>query len=1076
MQQIRKTLTTIQDVLQTVKPRLKQNLEQRLSKKKLILKVPPSIACLEPCEFSRCMSSCYHEAGDDHERHVCSDHNYKVGEMSQQVVVPPRNRQADPLPSNFEKPSVVPKISTPDPRTEEDEELPVLVDSSSGSEPDRICLDTDSSDEEMSEPEQAAKRQRQQEQTSGHLDFDYYDSYLVRPSPQLKNHVRSMISTTWNIISEEYHMTGEPKRYPKPVLQDDAPRPDPKQVWWTDSETSSTVIPQTTVSQYYDLWRKFDAPKWTGPTFPKDLKDDDLKVARKEAASLPEKFYQGSLLPVITPDNVDQFVKYLQDNQLDLDQLSVHLWSWYSGTGRLARTYMDSTTEHAVLFPVDLRYGWDLQNIAHQNELQEIDVLFQPLVTTMEPRCKFWSIAGKTRHPSITFQQRKKEDQMLQFLVTHITMLLEKRYVAVENPMSSAIWTHSPLKQLALDDNTFCQCAHSAQPDGERSMKPTTIRSNFALEATCLQCTCQQGHIPLRGKLTAPAAAFSNKMCKSLVEDIKNIDVNVPHTTCPAQKRLRTADDLAKEAAQRLKPGYLKPAHLPCPYCENRYSSSASLRYHKATQHEQDYNVDRAKRKLPPVVNPITKRRTTTPIPTTPLPTQQPEEIIPAALAPAEPARPAEEIIPESAPLAHELLAGARGAASPVHAPQAIPRVIEDEVIASQEPWQPLPFSTAQRYQPPMQDQGTWQTVPEFDHELRRPQRTMVRNLLRPIQRTKRTGQATYAGGLKRARQLLGRRLLQRLDPTTNPVEEVPSSPISDIQEPPSGNPIPEGHSTPVREDQPQEERRPRGRPPNPRPVQQPKRRRMHKDDLDPYPDDFFAHLTAEDIADWNADDLLVGGDADLPPEARRCPTSVRRVIRNAHNNLGHPSNHALVRLMKTAKCHADMIAYARHMKCPSCQRRQPPSRIPRVAMPYRPTRFNAVVGLDLKWVKDSSDEQYYLLNILDLATTFNVCCVVPDKQPKTIADAFKQHWLNWASTPEKMVADKGTEYYTDFQAMLSDLGIQYRLVPVEAPWQHGMVERHGQVLADIIQVVALETGIKGTKQMQDLCLHSCMA
>ena len=128
-----------------------------------------------------------------------------------------------------------------------------------------------------------------------------------------------------------------------------------------------------------------------------------------------------------------------------------------------------------------------------------------------------------------------------------------------------------------------------------------------------------------------------------------------------------------------------------------------------------------------------------------------------------------------------------------------------------------------------------------------------------------------------------------------------------------------------------------------------PKRARMHKDDLEPYVDDFYSHLTAEDIPDWNTDDLLIGADENLPPEARKCPVDVRRMIRNAHNNLGHPSNYALVRLMRTAKCHPDMIAYARHMKCASCSRRQPPSRIPRVSLPYRPTRFNSVVGIDLK-------------------------------------------------------------------------------------------------------------------------------
>ena len=83
--------------------------------------------------------------------------------------------------------------------------------------------------------------------------------------------------------------------------------------------------------------------------------------------------------------------------------------------------------------------------------------------------------------------------------------------------------------------------------------------------------------------------------------------------------------------------------------------------------------------------------------------------------------------------------------------------------------------------------------------------------------------------------------------------------------------------------------------------------------------------------------------------------------------------------------------------------------------MPYRPTRFNTVVGLDLKFVKDSKGNAHYILNILDLATCFNVCCVVKDKRPQTIATALKESWIKWAGTPEKIVADKGTEYYTDF-------------------------------------------------------------
>ena len=55
------------------------------------------------------------------------------------------------------------------------------------------------------------------------------------------------------------------------------------------------------------------------------------------------------------------------------------------------------------------------------------------------------------------------------------------------------------------------------------------------------------------------------------------------------------------------------------------------------------------------------------------------------------------------------------------------------------------------------------------------------------------------------------------------------------------------------------------------------KRVKTHRDDLEPYRDDFYSHLTAEDIPDWNTDDLLIGADENLPPEARKCPMESNR-------------------------------------------------------------------------------------------------------------------------------------------------------------------------------------------------------
>ena len=144
--------------------------------------------------------------------------------------------------------------------------------------------------------------------------------------------------------------------------------------------------------------------------------------------------------------------------------------------------------------------------------------------------------------------------------------------------------------------------------------------------------------------------------------------------------------------------------------------------------------------------------------------------------------------------------------------------------------------------------------------------------------------------------------------------------------------------------------------------------------------------------------------------------------------------------------------------------------------MPYRPTQFNHTVGIDLKWIKDVADNTYYLFNILDLATGFNLGLCLPNKSPKTLSQAFKQFWISWAGAPVKIVADQGREGFGEFEECARHLGAAFKMTSLEAPWQNGMVERHGGVLGHIIEAVVLETSPVGHAQMSDICLHASMA
>ena len=991
-------------------------------------KLSDAIACVEPCQVTRCLKTCRHDNGHEGQTHFCSDHDIRVAEFSQQKTLPMNAMQRQfkqwikPLFANT--PQRVTEAALPSKTqtgaSEGEDVEPALVDESD-SEIDTAPLkgrliDPSSSDEEEEDEFdyttllQMHHNQKQKEELTQRLDFDDVDAgdimhdetYFVAPSQQLRNLIKTRISQTWEILAAEWTDTQDTQWQLVEDKDVEWPQPDPQMVWWTDhvknieqAHEHQLLMPESQIQNpnvklYYELWRKFDARKWSEPIY-----SDTLTVFEKTTVISKygvERFYTETQLPVITPENMSSFIQHLKKHHYDMKSVKKRYWPWW----------MHQTASHkigeegAIILPlIDVIYGWDLKQEKHRNLVLKARDYFQPTMTLIQPLSYAWEKQIE-RHAFVLRKQRQEEIPLHEFIQDYVQFRTVKpNQTVVFIPSDTQLSTKSPLANLS-----------------EHFVRQPVNNSTKWKKVQIVDC------------------------------------VTVIHDTMPALP----VEEQAQRAALWQRGETLHSKHLSCPWCSQHFSSPNTLRFHKATQHKDENNEERERKGLPPSKD--KKKRTA-------VPQQQPWKKTKRETA--------EGTLDEQRVQTEKELQPERSDDQSVSVPATSSVGLQplQTPSSSSQDTMPTPIGTPFSFGPPQA------AAPQPEQQARTPQARKFTQAVRAGRQ--RIPQARpFAGGIERARRMLGHRLLQGLNPNTNPAETVPASESENMREkdfgerqeepeipgPVTSASIPSSSST-----APDTAARESAR----------KKVRRHPHDLDPYPDDFFAHLTAEDIPDWNTDDLLIGGDADLPPEARKCPVDVRKMIRNAHVNLGHPSNHSLVRLMRTAKCHADMVAYARHMKCPSCVRRKPPSRIPRVSLPYRPTRFNAVVGLDLKLVKDSKGDIYYILNILDLATAFNVCCVVPDKTPKSIADAFKHYWMNWAGNPEKVVADKGTEYYTDFQHMLSDLGIAYRLVPVEAPWQHGMVERHGQVLADIVNIVVSDLGVAGWQQMQDLCLHVCM-
>ena len=127
-----------------------------------------------------------------------------------------------------------------------------------------------------------------------------------------------------------------------------------------------------------------------------------------ELRSIDEVFYSKTRLPIITPDNVQQFISVMKTIGARF-----HFASLFSGSSRVAHTAINMGLHS--LPPIDLRYGWDMGKEEHMRLCQQLLQVFTPDMLFLEPRCKHWSISGNRRDPEATRVLSASESRMLSF-------------------------------------------------------------------------------------------------------------------------------------------------------------------------------------------------------------------------------------------------------------------------------------------------------------------------------------------------------------------------------------------------------------------------------------------------------------------------------------------------------------------------------------------------------------------------------------------------------------------------------------------------------------------------------------
>ena len=284
------------------------------------------------------------------------------------------------------------------------------------------------------------------------------------------------------------------------------------------------------MEEYWSQKKKLDAwmPHYTGDTFPTD-DDHKLKSLRHEYRAMPEEFYTKTGRRVVTPDNVEHWLSEISSQ----GQPTCHFMELYSGSGRLSLAV--ATTGLSVSFPIDLRYGWDINDHKHQKLLWKVIEVLKPKLIFAAPRCKFHSTAANTMSPEKKLAGRAEDEPGLKFVKE---VFKHQAYsglgYAAEQPWGSTLFKESALKAEELPGCRMkqrCdQCMLGAVDDMQQPIqKATGIMSNIKWRKTSKRCSGHKGrqHGQLQGKIaginrTAMAAVYPRTMTQEMCKDIIN--------------------------------------------------------------------------------------------------------------------------------------------------------------------------------------------------------------------------------------------------------------------------------------------------------------------------------------------------------------------------------------------------------------------------------------------------------------------------------------------------------------------------------------------------------------------------
>ena len=219
------------------------------------------------------------------------------------------------------------------------------------------------------------------------------------------------------------------------------------------------------------------------------------------------------------------------------------------------------------------------------------------------------------------------------------------------------------------------------------------------------------------------------------------------------------------------------------------------------------------------------------------------------------------------------------------------------------------------------------------------------------------------------------------------------------------------------------------------------------------------------------AECLVAARVRELNDESR---AKMKESLMKLHENLGHPGNQHLVRILRHGGASSDAQDMARQLSCSQCEA----NARPKPALPAQPDRivvFNQRIGVDVKYLTGwKVNQKVPAVNIIDYASSLQIMVPLFDGvNALTIRRAIQERWISWAGQPSEIVFDPQRANLTDALTNPQELaGSIIHVTAADAHYQLGKVEVHGGWFNHVLQKL-LQDQNPNNKDAWLECVHA---